>query len=81
LANGLTNQGHFLVELRAVLEGKERALDGRNGGREIEVGSLGVGLTNLEAVLKNAVDDATNTERGLNNVGNVLLFLYSLGLL
>lgn len=70
------------AELGAVGDKRqEGSLDGSHRWGEGEVGSLGIFGALLEAVLKDAVDDATDAEGWLNDVRHELLLRGSLGLL
>ena len=60
---------------------QEGSLDGSHRWGEGEVSSLGIFGALFEAVLKDAVDDATDTEGWLNNVRHELLLLGCLRLL
>jgi hypothetical protein len=58
----LFNFLHFGKEWSLRHEWQDGALDGGDQRWEIEVGSLGILLSGLEAVLKDAIDNSTNTK-------------------
>ena len=71
----------LVLELWAVRDkGQESCLDWSHSWWECKIGSLGICFTLAEAVLEDAVNDATNTEGGLNDVRNEFLLLSCLSL-
>ena len=58
-----------LVHARVVEQREDRALDGRDDGREPEHRLLLVVLSHVEGVLEHAVHDAPDPERGLDHGG------------
>lgn len=56
-----------LVDLLVGNQRKNRTLQGCDQRWEYEIGTRGLMRTDTEAVLENAINDTTNTERGFNN--------------
>jgi hypothetical protein len=61
-----------LDEVRVVRDGDDEALEGSNGKREGKDLSIRVALSGPEGVLEEGVQDSTDPERGLDDVGSEL---------
>jgi len=66
----LTNFGNERFEFGVAREGNDQALDRGDSGRKGENSSVDVVGTSPVGVFKEGVEDTTDTERGLDNVGN-----------
>jgi hypothetical protein len=66
----LTDFGDERLEFGVAGEGNDQALDGSDGGRKGEDSSVDVVGTSPVRVFEKRVEDSTDTERRLDNVGN-----------
>ena len=64
---GVTGVVDLGLEVGVVGEGEDGCFDGGDLGGELEEGSLGVRGPDVEAVLKDAVDDSADAKGGLDN--------------
>ena len=76
----LTEVLNLRVHLWVANQGQERGFDWGNRRRESKIGALSIISALAEAMLKDAIDDATDTEGRLDYVRSVLLFLCRAGL-
>lgn len=69
-SGSLTNFGNERFEFGVAGERNDQALDGSDGGREGENSSVDIVGTSPVRVFEEGVEDTTDTERRLDNVGN-----------